>query len=84
MLSHSEKLQLRTLPDENLDGSARYFVVWSVGLTNPSWVLRDEFGVQNFKTLALLFRTLGGMVRWERWDDESREWFLSRNNDKPI
>ena len=77
-------VQLKTLPDENLDGSPRFFAVFSVGLTSTSWVLRDECGAQTFPTIERLFRTLGGMVRWERWDDESKQWILDMNKDKPI
>jgi len=77
-------VHLRTLPDENHDGTPRVFVVFSVGLTLNSWVLREEFGPQTFSTIEKLFRTIGGMVRWERWDDESRQWILDMNKNKPI
>jgi len=84
MLNQSEKMHLRTLPDENSDGTARSFVVFSKGLVKPSWVLRDEFGVQEFPTLEKFFRTLGSMVQWHRWSEESQEWLLGLNGGKPI
>jgi len=84
MLNHSEKTHLRTVLDENSDDTARTFVVFSVGLDKPSWVLRDEFGVQTFPTLEKFFRTLGSMVQWDRWDTESRDWILGLNGGKPI
>jgi hypothetical protein len=77
-------MQLRTLPGQNLDGSPDYFVVFSVGLTSTSWVLRDELGVHTFKNTEEFFKALGGRVAWNRWDDESREWILGMNQGKPI
>lgn len=37
-----------------------------------------------FPTLARVFLTLGGMIEWGRWSEESQEWIKDMNEGKGI
>lgn len=64
-------IALRTLPGQNLSGSAdTYFIVERAG----TWTLRSHyFAPRAFRSIERLAHTLGGIVPWERWDKDAQD-----------
>ncbi len=63
-------LRLSTKPGQRVDGSADVYYVWQ---------RRDEYVLQtyglapmHFPSLTKLAHTLGGIVPWERWSEETQ------------
>jgi hypothetical protein len=75
-------MQLKTVPDYD-NNHPRYFVLVQDGMYGP-WKLRDELGIITFPTLARVFLTLGGMIEWDRWSEESQAWIQFMNKGKSI